>query len=159
MKPATRAALAAPEDNFALLAAKSALQERALREPTAANRHAAGLAHLVAGDHAAAVGALEAALAEEPARAAYHSDLAAAYLARGREWASHDDFGKARTSAERAISLDPSLDEAYFNQALALDALGQARDAEAAYRRALARDPQSPWNAEIVMRMERVRRP
>jgi hypothetical protein len=159
MKPATRSARAFVDEDFPLLAAKSALEERAQARPTAANRHAAGLAQLVAGDQEGAVTTLEAVVADEPSRAAYQSDLAAAYLARGRAWDRREDFEKARGAAERAIVLDPSLDEAYFNRALALEALGQTREAEAAYRRALTRDPQSPWNAEITMRLEQVRHP
>ncbi len=159
MRPRTRAGRGAVNEDFALLAANSELQERAQREPTAANRHAAAVAQLVAGDAEAAVTALESVVADEPGRAAYHSDLAAAYVARGRTWGRREDLVKAKAAAERAIVLDPALDEAYFNRALALDALGEAREAEAAYRRALTRDPQSPWNAEITMRLEQVRRP
>jgi tetratricopeptide (TPR) repeat protein len=120
---------------------------------------AAGVAQLLVGDHDAAVEALEHAAAAEPARAAYHNDLAAAYLARGRAWDERADFEKSQRAAERALALDPALDEAYFNQALALDALGRTREAEDAYRQALARDPQSPWNAEITMRLQKVPRP
>ncbi len=159
MKRTTRAGLKAADEDFALLAARSELETRAQERPTAANRRAAGIAQLVAGDTDTAITTLESVVADEPAHAAYHSDLAAAYIARGREWDRREDFDKARAAAERAIELDPSLDEPYFNRALALDALGQAGEAEAAYRRALARDPQSPWNAEITSRLEQVRRP
>jgi hypothetical protein len=159
MKRATRAARQARDEDFALLAAKGELEARAQARPTAANRHAAAVAQLVAGDSEAAVVALEAVVAEEPSEAAYHSDLSAAYLARGTDWGRREDFEKARAAAERAVVLDPALDEAYFNRALALEALGEEREAEAAYRRALGRDPQSPWNAEITMRLEQVRKP
>jgi hypothetical protein len=159
MRPATRAARRAENDNFAVLAARSELEQRASTDPTAANRHAAGLAQLVVGEHEAAIESLEAAVRQEPANAAYQSDLAAAYLARGRDRDRREDFQRARTAAARALALDASLDEAYFNQALALEALGEAREAEEAYRRALARDPESPWNAEINMRLQQVRQP
>jgi tetratricopeptide (TPR) repeat protein len=159
MKPATRGARDSGAEDFALLAARSELEARAQAEPTAANRHAAGVAQLVAGDHEAAVTTLEAVVATASTGAAYYSDLSAAYLARGREWDRREDFEKARTAAERAIVLDPLLDEPYFNRALALDALGHAREAEAAYRRALGRDAQSPWNADITTRLEKMRRP
>jgi tetratricopeptide (TPR) repeat protein len=158
MKRATRAGRTGADEDFALLAAKGDLQARAQADPTAANRHAAGVAQLVAGDYEAAIADLEAVVAEEP-RAASYNDLSAAYIARGREWERPEDLQKARSAAERAIALDPSLDEAYFNRALALDALGLVPEAEAAYRQALERDPRSPWNAEITMRLEQVRRP
>lgn len=159
LKRATRAARGIVNEDYALLAAKSDLEDRALARPTAVNRHAAAVAQLVAGDADAAIAGLESVVRDEPGRAAYHSDLAAAYLARGREWDRRDDLENAKAAADRAITLDPSLDEAYFNRALALDALGEAREAEAAYRRALTRDPQSPWNTEISMRLDQVRRP
>jgi tetratricopeptide (TPR) repeat protein len=158
MKRATRAGRTGADEDFALLAAKGKLEADAQAKPTAANRHAAAVAQLVAGDSETAIATLESVVAETPQAAAY-SDLAAAYLARGREWDRQEDFDKARAAAERAIVMDPSLDEPYFNRALALDALGRAREAEAAYRRALGRDPRSPWNAEITMRLEQMRRP
>jgi tetratricopeptide (TPR) repeat protein len=159
MKPSTRSARADVNEDFALLAATSELQERAQQDPSAANRHAAGVGQLVTGDHEGAIAALESVVSEEPGHAQYQSDLAAAYLVRGRAEDRRDDFAKAKAAADRAIMLDPSLDEAYFNRALALDALGQTGEAEAAYRRALTRDPQSPWNAEITTRLQQVRRP
>jgi tetratricopeptide (TPR) repeat protein len=159
LRRTTRAARGAMSEDFAVLAATSALQERAEQEPTAANRHAAGVAQLVAGNHEGAVTALESVVADEPERAEYFSDLAAAYIARGRASDNRADFEKANAAAERAVTLDPRLDAAYFNRALALEALGETREAEAAYRRALTRDPESPWNAEISMRLDQLRRP
>lgn len=159
LRPATRAGREGREENFALLAASGELQQRAVTKPTAANRHAAGVAQLVVGDYDAAVKTLEAAVAVEPAKAAYHSDLAAAYIARGQAMDSRDDFSRAQAAAARAVALDPSVDEAYFNEALALESLGQPAEAEAAYRRALARDPESPWNAEINLRLQKVHQP
>lgn len=159
LKPTTRGARDLVNEDFALLTAKSELEERAQATPTPANRHAAALAQLVAGDADAAIAALESVVRDEPGRAAYHSDLAAAYIARGRTWDRRDDLEKAKAAADRAITLEPSLEEAYFNRALALEALGEVREAEAAYRRALTRNPQSPWSAEISMRLEQVRRP
>jgi tetratricopeptide (TPR) repeat protein len=147
------------EENFRVLAAVAALEERAETSPTAANRHAAGVGQLVVGAYERAVATLEAAVDEAPSRAAYHSDLAAAYLARGRYLDRRDDFERARRSAERAIDLDNRLSEAYFNRALALDALGEAADAERAYRTALAVDARSPWNAEINTRLQQLMRP
>jgi tetratricopeptide (TPR) repeat protein len=158
MERRMRSGRTAGNEDFALLSAKGELESRAQADPTVANRHAAGVARLIAGDTEGAITTLEAVVSEAP-RAAYFSDLSAAYLARGREWDRRDDFDKARAAAERAIVTDPSLDEAYFNRALALDAMGQAGEAEAAYRRALGRNPSSPWNAEIKTRLEQVRRP
>jgi Tfp pilus assembly protein PilF len=158
LKRPTRAARAVVNEDFALLAAKSKLEESAQARPTPANRHAAAVAHLVSGDADAAIAALESVVRDEPGKAVYHSDLAAAYIARGRAWDRREDLEKAKAAADRAITLDESLDEAYFNRALALDSLGQAREAEAAYRAALTRDPQSPWNTEISMRLDQVRR-
>ena len=158
LRAVTRAGNANRSEDFDLLAATSAVQQRAIDTPTVANRHAAGIAQLLIGDYESAVATLEAVVAAEPGRAEYHSDLAAAYLARGRQWDRAEDFAKATAAAGRAIALDSSLDEAYFNQALALDAEGRVREAEAAYRRARDRDPGSAWSAEISTRLDQLRR-
>ncbi len=158
MRTARRAARVGDTEDFELLAATSALRQRAVEAPTAANRHAAGVGELVLGNYDEAVATLEAVVAAEPGKAAYHSDLAAAYLARGREWDRADDFTKARAAADRAVALDPALNEASFNRALALDALGQVAEAEQAYERLLTRDPRYPWNADISSRLEQLKR-
>jgi tetratricopeptide (TPR) repeat protein len=151
------AANAATAEDFRLLAANGELQEEALENPSPANRHAAGVGQLVIGDPDRAVTLLQSAVSDEPGEARYHSDLAAAYFSRGRASDDANDFVKARAAAAEAIALDPSLDEAYFNEALALEALGRRTDAQRAYERALARDATSPWNSEIRMRLQRLR--
>jgi len=147
------------QDDFDLLAAAARIRSAAAASPTAPNRHAAGVANLLTGRYDQAIAELEDAVKSDPSRAEYHSDLAAAYLARGRDRESRDDLQKARAAADRAIALNAALDEAYFNRALALDALGQSPEAEQAYERALSRDPTSPWNSEIEARLRQLRRP
>ncbi len=94
-----------------------------------------------------AIQALEQAVVLEPERAAYWSDLSAAYLVRAQRSGSDPDAGRALSAADRALSLAPSLGEAYFNRALALAALGRGADAATAWSAYLGLDATSPWAA------------
>jgi hypothetical protein len=128
----------------------------------------AARAHLDAGDHAAALDALRAALALDPDAAAVHANLAFALAAGG-------DADAAETHYRRAIALAPHALQTYLNlgamltarhradaalavydavpaflpvspallsnRGMALAATGREDDAEACYRRALALDP------------------
>src|SRR5688500_15796781 len=93
-------------DNWTLYAAAGRIREETDRDPTAANLHALGLAHLVLGQHDDAVRALEDAVAEEPQNGRYQSDLAGAYLARARQNDRPDDVPRALGAAERALKAD-----------------------------------------------------
>jgi CHAT domain-containing protein len=135
-------------DNWMLFAAAGKIREDAAREPTAANLHALGVAYLVLGEADAAVRAFEDAIAEAPEHARYHSDLAAAYLARARQLDYPDDFPRAIDAAERALKADDALLEARFNRALALEALFLNDQARAAWDDYLSRDASSGWASE-----------
>lgn len=95
----------------------------------------------------AAIQVLEQVVVLEPQRAAYWSDLSAAYLVRAQRSGSDPDTARALAAADRALSLAPSLGEAYFNRALALAALGRGADAATAWHAYLALDATSPWAA------------
>lgn len=86
-----------------------------------------------------AVGFLQRALAQDQSNAALHSDLAAALLLRADADTSLDDLLRAYASAEEAVRIAPTMAEAHFNRALALEALTlshEASQAWAAYTRA-----------------------
>jgi tetratricopeptide (TPR) repeat protein len=139
---------AAASDNWTLYAAAGRIREDAEHDPSAPNLHALGLAHLVLGHYDEAVRAIEDAIAEDPEPPRYHSDLAAAYLARAKHLDRPDDLPRALGAAERALTGNEALLEARFNRALALEALyleDQARQAWEAY---LARDSASGWAAD-----------
>ena len=135
-------------DNWALYAAAGKIRKDSTRDPDAINLHALGLAHLLLGDHLAAVDALEAAVARKPHSASFHSDLAAAYLSRAHRLQQPDDLARALRAAERAIADDESLLEPYFNRALALERLFLDDAAVRAWDQYLDRDPSSAWAEE-----------
>lgn len=156
LRSPTRSGSPASAADFDLLAARARLEELAADRPTPANTHRLGVAHLVLGDHASAVQALEDAAARHPDEASISSDLAAAYLERGRLARRLEDFDGARAAAERASRLDPDLIEPYFNRALALEALSQEDAARGAWREYLSRDRDSAWRDEALARLERL---
>jgi tetratricopeptide (TPR) repeat protein len=103
--------------------------------------HARGIAALLAGDTVAAVEALEAAVRMAPQQPSFWSDASAAQLAAG-------SFLEARSSASRAIALDSTLPEAYFNLALAHHHLGSVELAIEALDASLRHDSSPDWTAE-----------
>jgi len=94
---------------------------------------------------------LQRAVALEPRRAGYWSDLSAAYLAAAAKGDGAQTSAAVR-AAERAATLDPNLSAAQFNRAVALQSLGAYDAAAQAYERYLTLDPASPWSAEARMR-------
>jgi CHAT domain-containing protein len=103
-----------------------------------------------------ALGALEAAAREDPNSAAIQSDLAAAYLVRGRTQSDPGDRQAALEASDRALSIDPKSKEAHFNRALVLDDFYlwlQARDAWETY---LALDRRSAWADEARRHLNRL---
>lgn len=138
----------AATQNLPLLSAAAALQSVATTEPTAENLRSAGVAYLVLGTYDEAVRSLEASTALDAANARAHSDLAAAYLARGSRSGVPADYARGAESAARALALDATLVEPYFNRALALERLGLTDQARTAWQEYLRRDPGGEWSAE-----------
>ena len=120
----------------------------ATTDETAAQQAALGLASLTTGDIDQGIAALERAVGQAPDNGAYLSDLAAAYLARAARTGSTDDRRLALKEADRALAANPSMPEALFNRALALDGLGMTQEAQRGWQSYLAVDPDSPWAAE-----------
>jgi CHAT domain-containing protein len=141
--------------NWEVLAAAARIRSVAEAEPVAANLHALGVAHLVLGEYDDAVRNLEIAVSRREADARTHSDLAVAYATRAVRLERAGDWARSLSEAERALKADPNLAEAYFNRAVALDALSLAGQARAAWKEYLALDPQGPWAAEARARLER----
>jgi tetratricopeptide (TPR) repeat protein len=76
------------------------------------SRHARGIAHLLLGRNDDAIKELTSATSAGPNDARAWSDLAAAYFAARK-------YDQAYQAADRAVQLDPNLNEARFNRALA----------------------------------------
>jgi len=112
-----------------------------------ADRHAAGVAQLLAGHPRAALPILTAE-AEKSNRAEAWSDLAAVL----HETAMHDDapelLAESLAASDRALSLQPQSPEALFNRAIVIEHLGLRDDAREAWERYLAVDSTSDWADE-----------
>jgi CHAT domain-containing protein/tetratricopeptide (TPR) repeat protein len=109
---------------------------------------ALGVAYLVSGDAARAVPALEEAIDLARPAAGSLSDLAAAYLVRASAPHQAQDLVRALTFAERAVLADPRKAEAWFNRALALEALSLNAGAHNAWQAYLRVDSTSGWADE-----------
>ena len=108
---------AAETDRVLLTAGK--IRESFGELETPSRLHALGVSQLLAGRYDDAAQSLLAASREQPANARYLSDVAAVQLERARLGLRPDDLPRALAAADRARRLDPSLNEAWFNRALA----------------------------------------
>ncbi|HEY7513839.1 MAG TPA: zf-HC2 domain-containing protein, partial [Vicinamibacteria bacterium] len=138
----------------AVLAAVARIRERAEKDPSPEALGALGVTYLVSGDVGAAVKALESATAQKTDDPRLWSDLAAAYLARARQADEPADIPKALEAAERAIELKDPPVEAWFNRALALEALHLDDAAKKAWEDYIARDATSGWADEARQHLE-----
>jgi len=139
--------------NLSLLAAAGQLQKEANASRTADHLHSFGVAQILLGQYDEAVSSLEEAAADRPSDARIQTDLSAAYLARFSALGRADDLPKALEAASRSRELEPTLPEALFAYALALDHLHLADRSRAAWRAYLERDSTSGWAAEARQRL------
>ncbi len=126
---------------------------------TPSRLHAVGVSQLLAGRYDDAVQSLLAASREQPANARYLNDVAAVQLERARLGLRPDDLPRALAAADRARRLDPSLNEAWFNRALAVSALSLTDQARSAWTEYLQRDSVSPWATEARARLDELAKP
>lgn len=148
---------AAGTDRILLTAAK--IRESFGERETPSRLNDLGRSQLLAGQLDAAADALLAASREQPANARYLNDVATVQLERARLGLRPDDLPRALAAADRARRLDPSLNEAWFNRALATTALSLTSRAKTAWADYLERDPESPWATEARRRLEELSRP
>lgn len=112
----------------------------AKRNHTAAGAHARGIAYLMTKETRPAIDELTSVTNRRPNDAKAWSDLAAAQILAG-------NYPEAHAAAERALQIDPKLDEARFNRALATyDQKPEASIPE--WNDYLKHDPNSPWAEE-----------
>jgi tetratricopeptide (TPR) repeat protein len=142
-------------ENLSLLAAAGELQKEAEANATATTLQAWGVAQLLIGEYDAAVQTLSRAASLAADNAEIQTDLSAAYLARAANLGRADDWARGLAVAERAIALDSHVREAWYNRALALDAMNLRAQAQAAWRAYLERDADSPWAGEARRALER----
>jgi CHAT domain-containing protein len=124
------------------------LEKKAERSSSDADWAALGTSYVLTGEATKAIDLLEAAVIAPDPNPQWLADLAAAYLDAARRGRQSDFVVRALSAAEHACRLAPSLREALFNRALALEAIrlhGRARWAWGEYLRA---DPDSGWSRE-----------
>lgn len=107
-----------------------------------------GVAYLSVGDAHRAVPVLEEAVSVPHGDARVRSDLAAAYLVRALDPDNAQDLPRALTAADLAAKADPTLVEARFNRALALERLHLTVEGRQAWQDYLQTDGTSAWASE-----------
>ena len=154
LKPVVRSAVSTEEMPEAVRANALAVAKLAAASgPSAAVQRALAEMYLTTGKPDLAVKILEP-LSASSADALLLTDLAAAYLARG----GPDDAAKARDAAEQAVERDPKRSEAWFNLALAAEALDLPVRATEAWTRFLEIDGTSAWAGEARQHLDRLNR-
>ena len=106
--------------------------------------HARGVADMILGDTDKAIEDLTKAAATNDPRA--WSDLAAAYIAAKK-------YPEAVAAADRALKIDPKLNDARFNRAMAISYWKPEEEAKA-WTEYLKYDPNSPWANEARGRID-----
>ena len=144
-------------DQLVLIADK--IRESFGERQTPSRLHAMGVSQLLLGRYDEAARSLVAASREQPDNAQYLNDVATVQLERARRGLRPDDLPRALAAADRARRLDPSLNEAWFNRALAMSALSLTDQAKQAWTEYLSRDSVSPWAAEARTRLNELARP
>jgi hypothetical protein len=138
--PVLRSESATSRRPSAVLAAAGLALQQTERGETAGADRVAGLAYLLVGEYERAVERLEESRQSMPApSASVLSDLAAAYLERGRLHDRAADVAKGADWACRAVTVSDAPLAAWFNRALALEQLGLRDRAIAAWTDYLTR--------------------
>jgi len=128
-------------------------------EASADQRGAAAVVSLLGCDPGPALDLLNKALTASPRDPRLLSDLAASHLVRAERESSPYDLIQALAAADRALKIAPSLQEAKFNQALALTRLGLVSEAEKAWRSYRDLDPDSGWSQEASGHLQQLDQP
>jgi CHAT domain-containing protein/tetratricopeptide (TPR) repeat protein len=134
-------------DHRALVTAAAQILRGGSDDTSPIARHARALAQLLSGRADDALAVLDP-LASTSRSSAVWTDLAAAHYVA----AIHDDdpsrLTHALVAADAALQIDPASNEARFNRALIIEALGLRDLAREEWQTYLRRDPTSPWALE-----------
>jgi CHAT domain-containing protein len=156
LQRATHANLLDPA-RLELAGAASTVIQSQLNDSSPSARHESGAAYLLIDRDRDAIDALESAVRQSPKNAAYWSDLAAArYTLAVTEKRPHE-LPQALADADHALRLDPKLNDALFNRALIIEALGISEAARRAWQRYAAADPSSHWSNEATRHLGELR--
>ena len=134
------------------------IEKRAIQSRTPKTLSALGEAFVAIGDGEQAVAALEEATSTVAPEPKAWSDLAAAYLVRSAQKNQREDLGAALAAADTAIKADPSLAEAWFNRALALERGPTSAEAQHAWDDYLRVDSRSGWADEARRHLQALKR-
>jgi len=115
-----------------------------------------GVALLVVGQSNGAIDSLEEASQQSPHDSLLLTNLAAAYLVRAKDGARLDDVARAVSAAQRATGGSPTLAEARFNLALAIEALSLREESRKAWHEYLKVDSASAWAAEARRHLDQL---
>lgn len=145
-----------PEEDWKLLGIADSIRTGVGRPRTGVDRALLGTTHIVVGEIDSAIDLFERATTDpstdEGHRAKLHSDLGAAYLTRALQGEHADDFPRALEHVAHAVEIDPTLREALFNKALALETLQLPHQALKAWDAFLAREEDPAWREEAGTR-------
>lgn len=132
--------------------AERLLLDAAHNHPSPDAEHALGRLYLAEHKLDEAIAAFESALRTDGQNARLHNDLGVALLEKGRAAEGgetrFDALGRSVEHFTKAVELDDSLLESYFNRALAYQALTLRGQAEEGWKEYLRRDAGSPWADE-----------
>lgn len=127
-------------------------------------RHALGLFYLTEKKFDAAFDEFNAALKLAPDDAKLYSDTGAAFLEKAgqtereaQSGESLENLALALKSVNRALEIDDSLREAFFNRALILQKMRLTNQAREAWEKYLEKDSVSPWAEEARKNLERLK--
>ena len=133
-----------------LLSAKLTAQKAIEKGETAENLHELGLVYLAEKNFDEAAKLFEKALNKAPNNAKIHNDLGVALMEKAdlQEVGAMQNLTRASEEFGKAISLDKSLLEAYFNKALCLEKIPGSPQAKEAWQDYLKLDSNSQWAEE-----------
>lgn len=134
--------------------ARELLRKEAADNPNAASHRALGQFYLAEKQFDNAINEFNAALAVDPNDAKSHFDLGAALLEKGKSDRSSENFSRSLEHLNKGLQLDNSSLEGLFNRALVYEYMNQPREAEAAWREYLQKDPSSPWAEEAKQHLK-----
>jgi tetratricopeptide (TPR) repeat protein len=135
-----------------LRATRQALERELIRRPTPDGHRTLGRCYLAEGKSLAAFAHLQMAVQQFPYDPSLHSDLGLALLEVART--SPAAAEEALDAINTALRLAPSLREAQYNRARALEMLGRWDEARLAWQDYIRHDPDSAWGAAARERLE-----
>lgn len=138
--------------------ATAALEKAVGADPSPARRAAFARGAVLTGDLDRAVSELGTLLRDDGGNGSLWTDLSAALLAQATRQPGQrlELAARALDAAERATELQPTLAEAWFNRALALEALSQVGAARQAWSEYLTHESDEHWLDEGQRRLRRL---